>query len=188
MIHGDAQLWSEILEGKDQAWRTLIVRYASLVNTVVVRSGLSSQEAADVFQTVWAILYERRKSIKEPSRISAWLVTTAKRESIRAKVRRTPDADPESVKALEMEDSNALPDETLERVEQQSHLETALFAIDPRCRKLLERLFFAEEEVSYEQIGEQLGIAFNSLGPTRQRCLEKLKKVLMESGYLDVRK
>jgi DNA-directed RNA polymerase specialized sigma subunit len=76
----------------------------------------------------------------------------------------------------------------MEKVERQALLEVALRQLDDRCQSLLKALFFAPEELSYEQIAKSVGIAFNSLGPIRGRCLQRLRKLIEENAYLDVRK
>ncbi len=181
----DFELWQAVLEGDSRAWETLIRRYQALVYAVATRIGLSQVDAADCFQQTWLMLFNNRKKLADPSRLSAWLVTTAKREAIRLKFKLG--ADPGEVDDHDLVDQNPLPDEELIGLERQSQIETAIGQLDPRCRKLVEAFFFAEQECSYEQIAESLGIAPNSLGPIRRRCLERLKRILEECGYLEVR-
>ncbi len=181
----DLEIWKEILTGKSGAWEELVVRYQALVYAVASRAGLDMGDVQDCFQQVWYLLYKNRKKISDPSRISAWLVTTAKREAIRLRKRAsTIDVDIEEVKVAA---SDLLPDEMLEKLEEQFHLETGLKMLDERCRDLLYAMFFASENKSYDNIAKDLGIAINSIGPIRRRCLERLKKILEESGYLNVR-
>ncbi len=185
MVTSDSELWQAVLEGNSRAWETLVRRYQALVYAVATRVGLSQVDAADCFQQTWLMLFNNRKKLTDPSRLSAWLVTTAKREAIRLKFKLG--ADPGEVDEYDLVDQNPLPDEELLGLERQSHIETAINQLDGRCRKLVEAFFFAEQEFSYEQIAESLGIAPNSLGPIRRRCLERLKRILEESGYLEVR-
>lgn len=186
MRKSDREIWADVLAGKAKAWTELVNRYQSLVYSVATRSGLSSAEAGDCFQHTWIALYQNRESLKDPNQLSSWLSTTARREAYRIKKRA---GTSESVaKAPEPIDSSELPDETLERLELQRQFEEALSEIDGRCRELLFALFFSPQEESYKEIADRLGIAMNSLGPTRQRCLEKLKKTLIQLGYLDVRR
>ncbi len=181
----DSELWQAVLEGDSQAWGTLVRRYQSLVYAVATRIGLSQVDAADCFQQTWLMLFNNRKKLADPSRLSAWLITTAKREAIRLKFKLG--ADPGEIDDHDLVDQSPLPDEELIGLERQSQIETAIDQLDPRCRKLVEAFFFAEQEYSYEQIAESLGIAPNSLGPIRRRCLERLKRILEECGYLEVR-
>lgn len=177
----DTELWQEILGNKPGAWRQLVERYQSLVYAVCLRSGLSMADVADCFQQTWVLLYKSRKKIKDPSRLSAWLVTTAKREVFRVRRMRDKSLNLDSSAQLIM--PPILPDEELEQLEQQARIELAMLQLDSRCRKILEALFFAPESESYESIARSLEIAPNSLGPLRHRCLEKLKKILAENGF-----
>jgi len=181
----DIELWADVQSDVDGAWKILIERYQALVYAVVTRAGLSSADAADCFQQTWVLLYQNRKKVKDPSRLSAWLVTTAKREALRTirKGRRMTSDEPSPDTA----GADPLPDEVLERLELQSELEQALKKIDNRCRALLQAVFFAPESRSYAEIAADLGLAANSLGPIRQRCLKRLRQLLEENGYLPVR-
>jgi len=181
----DLEIWKEVLAGKSGAWKELVVRYQALVYAVASRAGLTMGDVEDCFQQVWYLLYKNRKKISDPSRISAWLVTTSKREAIRLSKRASSiDTDIEEIKVAA---SDPLPDEILEKIEEQVHLETGLKMLDDRCRDLLYAMFFAPENKSYDEIAKDAGIAVNSIGPIRRRCLERLKKILEENGYLDVR-
>ena len=180
----DLEIWNEVLGGDPGAWKELVVRYQALVYAVASRAGLDTGDVQDCFQQVWYLLYKNRKKISDPSRISAWLVTTAKREAIRLSKRASKgDIDIEEVSVA---DSNPLPDELIEKIEEQFHLETALKMLDERCRDMLFAMFFASGNKSYDDIAKDLGIAINSIGPIRRRCLERLKKILEEKGFLDV--
>jgi RNA polymerase sigma factor (sigma-70 family) len=183
--HTDSEIWKEILSGDPSAWKELIIRYEALVYAVATRAGLDISDVEDCFQQVWYLLYKNRKKIIDPSRISAWLVTTAKRESIRLS-KRSNAADTD-IEDLNLSDRSKLADEELEVVERQAHLEIALNMLEERCRKMLYAMFFAPENKSYDDIAKDIGIASNSIGPIRRRCLERLRGILEENGYLDVR-
>lgn len=143
-------------------------------------------DISDCFQQTWVSLYNHRKNLKNPSRLSAWLVTTAKREAIRLKkiAARTTDGDFDS----KVSDNQLLPDEELELLEHQAHLEIAIDQLDKRCQNLVELFFFAHEDLSYQEISTTLGIPMNSLGPIRRRCLERLRKILSKNGFEGIRK
>jgi RNA polymerase sigma factor (sigma-70 family) len=185
MKRSDSDIWEGILSGDAGAWRELVRKYQALVNTVALRAGLSMADAADCFQQTWVSLYEHRHRLQDPDRLSAWLVTTARREAIRLSQRSRRDVAAEA--AGELADEGPLADEQMVQLERQAHLEAAVAQLDDRCARLVELLFFAPEDWSYERIAEKLDISFNSLGPIRQRCLNRLKKILVESGYPDVR-
>lgn len=185
MAMTDSELWAEILRGNHAAWGDLVERYKSLVYGVTSYVGLAIADSADCFQQTWVLLYQHRNQINDPAKLTSWLVTTAKREAIRLKRRSaTRASDPDTG---EEPDHNPLPDEELELLETQAQLEAALRDIDLPCRQLLELFFFADEEFSYEQIAHRMGLAPNTLGAKRRRCLEKLKRILVDQGYFHER-
>lgn len=182
----DSELWVEIKAGNPQAWTILVNRYKSLVYSVCTYMGLSQVDAADCFQQTWSQLYQYRNRLEDPSRVSSWLVTTARREAMALQRlgRRFVDSEP----TTEVDDSQPKPDEVLEELECQAQLEEALRQIDQPCQKLLHLFFFADEELSYERIAADMGLAANTLGAKRRRCLEKLRQILFELGYSHERK
>lgn len=181
----DREIWAEVLAGSSPAWTALVRRYEKLVYTVASRAGLSYADVGDCFQTTWLQLYQARKRIQEPDRLSAWLVTTAKREAL--KLRRKAQRFSPIEDSPDPIDSGELPDEELERVQLQHELETGLGQLDKRCNQLLQALFFAPEKRTYEEIAKSLGVSSNTLGPARKRCLERLKKILEQAGFAAAR-
>lgn len=177
----DRELWEAVCRDETRAWDVLVRRYESLVYTIATRAGLSQTEAADCFQQTWVQLYTHRRKISSPERISAWLSTTAKRESLRMRRRAARHVELDETEPLV--DPAPLPDEELWALERRARLESALERMDARCRELLTALFLAPEEKSYDQIAVLLGIPKNSLGPSRSRCLEKLSKLVGAEGW-----
>lgn len=175
-------------KGDEAAWNALIMRYERLVYTIARRAGLDEDASSEVFQTVFATLVEKLDRIEQPDRISAWLVTTAKRATFRLifsrKALRSSSADEKSHQ-LEMDqlaDESPLPDEAIERLETQHQVRMAVAALDKRCRDLLTLLFYRAEPPPYSEVAEVLGMTHGSIGPTRARCLRKLLAVLEKAG------
>lgn len=185
MKRADRDIWADVISGKTTAWNELIDKYQPLVYTVSSRAGLSMADAADCFQQTFVQLFQHRQKITDPSRLSAWLVTTAKRESIR--LSRQTRGVRDATESPEEIDSAPLADEVLEKLESQARLEIGLKQLDSRCHLLLKALFFAPDELSYEQVAKSVGISFNSLGPIRGRCLQRLRKILESQELCDVR-
>ncbi|HMS43594.1 MAG TPA: sigma-70 family RNA polymerase sigma factor, partial [Pyrinomonadaceae bacterium] len=121
--------------------------------------------------------------IKQPSQIQAWLVTTAKRETLqmirrgKREVFMTADDSDDAV-FPEISDEAALPDEVLLQLETQNRVRVALSSLDERCQNLLKMLFYEDKPPSYTEIATLLGISEGSIGPTRARCLQKLLSFL----------
>ncbi len=163
----------------------MIRRYEALVYSVITRVGLSYHEAADCFQQTWVLLHSHRTKIKDSSRLPGWLATTARREAIKVLRRDRRHTDIEEAHSIESADP--LPDQELEQLQLQSTMQNALARIDTRCAKLLQAMFFADEDTSYDDLAVQFGISSNALGPARRRCLDRLKKALEQSGFEDAR-
>jgi RNA polymerase sigma factor (sigma-70 family) len=182
----DARLVDRCRRGEAAAWVKLIERYRRLVFTVPRRAGLGDDLAADVFQTVFAALHRHLDRIDDPSRLQAWLVTTAKRESLRqlrAQRNLVSLADDDETDILEtLADEGPLPDEVLAELQENQQLRMAFDRLDERCRRLLAELYLAEEPASYARIAGWLGCPEGSIGPTRARCLDKLRRLLTTGG------
>jgi RNA polymerase sigma factor (sigma-70 family) len=185
----DEQLLLACRRGEESAWEELVGRYQRLIYAIPRRAGLDEDAAAEVFQEVFATLLEGADSIEQPSRLHAWLVTTAKRKTWRM-VSRARSSRPfeESEEQGEGEmyrlaDEGLLPDAALEQLEQQHLVRAALGDLEERCRKLLQLLFYSPEPPPYSEIAAALGTSEGSIGPTRARCLKKLLDVLRKKGY-----
>ncbi len=187
--HTDEQLLAACKRGDEGAWEALVLRYQRLIYAIPRRAGLDEDAAAEVFQDVFTALLESIESIEQPSRLQAWLVTTAKRKTWRtvgrAKALR-PFASEEGEGEDEMydlADENLLPDEALTRLEEQHLVRAALGELGDRCRTLLQMLFYAAETPPYSEIAAALGTSEGSIGPTRARCLKKLLDALKKKGF-----
>lgn len=179
----DEALIAACREGSEAAWRVLVGRYERLVYTVPLRYGFGRSESDDVFQVVWMTLLKHLDNLEQPDRLSAWLVTTAKRECWQrrrgASYNRSITMAPETIPEEDWEYENAV-EETLSRFERRLELDQLLQQIDERCRLLLYYLYFDAGSPSYEEIGRILDMPVGAIGPTRARCLDKLRD-LMES-------
>jgi RNA polymerase sigma factor (sigma-70 family) len=185
----DHDLVQRCRAGEQAAWSTLVRRYQRLVYTVPRRAGLSDEQAADVFQTSFARLFEHIDRLDDGSRVRAWLVTTAKRESLRLLDERrrivdlvapagdADDAADEDPMAR-LPDPAPLPETLLGELQEHERVRQALDRLEPRHRQLLEMLFLQDEPPPYSEIAARLGIAEGSIGPTRARALEKLRQLL----------
>lgn len=186
----DSELIAQCRAGRQAAWSTLVRRFQRLVYTVPRRAGLSDAQAADVFQFSFARLFEHLDRIDDASRVRAWLVTTAKRETLRLidESRRivdlapAADAEGEAEDPLErIPDPSPLPEAMLAELQEHDRVRRALERLEPRHRQLLELLFLQEETPPYAEIAARLGIAEGSIGPTRARALEKLRTLLQSA-------
>jgi RNA polymerase sigma factor (sigma-70 family) len=182
----DVALVASCLRGEAKSWEVLVRRYQRLVFTVVRRTGMDEHMAADVFQTVFSRLITHLPRIAEPARLQAWIVTTAKREALlqRRRGERTvsmTDEDDVGGEAREWDvaDSAPLAEEALDEMQQMERVRRALERLDARCQSLMGMLFNDEDTpVGYGEMADKLNMAVGSIGPTRARCLDKLRQFL----------
>jgi RNA polymerase sigma factor (sigma-70 family) len=161
-------------DGDQAAWVAIVDRFSGLVWATARAHRLSRDDAVDVVQTTWLRLVEHLDAIREPERLGAWLGTTARRESlrvIRRGAREQPSDEPDLFETPH--------DETIDRFlldrERDGVLWRAFARLSERCQALL-RLLVADEEPSYEEVGAALGMPVGAIGPTRMRCLERLRR------------
>jgi RNA polymerase sigma factor (sigma-70 family) len=181
----DAELFVRCKRGEKKAWEQFVRRFQRLIYTVPRRAGLSDEQAADVFQIVFSRAFEHMDSINQPERIQAWLVTTAKRETLailrqsKRTVSIATDEDDEDGFS-EIADENPLPEELLEQLQLQRQLRAAVELLDPKSQEFVKLVFLQDEPLPYAEVAARLGISEGSIGPTRARCLEKLRAIIHE--------
>jgi RNA polymerase sigma factor (sigma-70 family) len=185
----DAALIARCREGDGTAWAALVRRYQRIVYAIVRRTGADEHAAADVFQTVFSRLLAHLPRLTQPERLQAWIVTTAKREALRTRhlgqrtvsMTRADDGDDAAGAALEdtLRDDAPLAEEALAQLQQLDLLRTGLERLDARCRELLTLLFRDDDErPAYDEVARRMGAPIGSIGPTRSRCLAKLRRLV----------
>jgi RNA polymerase sigma factor (sigma-70 family) len=167
--------------GDQNAWNQLVDEFASTVWAIARGHRLNSADAADVFQTTWLRLLEHLGRIEQPERVGAWIATTARRECLRllrTSRRQVPRDDfdfvPDPV-------TFAPPDRNLV-LEERRHLVSELVDQLPSRSRLLLRLLSADSPLSYKEISAALSMPIGSIGPSRQRALEQLRKMVLRAG------
>ncbi len=173
-----AQLVSAAAQGDQSAWNRLVDRYNALVWSVARSFRLTPVDASDVVQTTWLRLVENLDRLQEPERVGSWLATTARRESLRTlrlSARQTP------TETLPETPTDVPVDAGLLARERDQALWRAFGELNERCRGLL-RILVAEPPPSYEEISAALDMPIGSIGPTRQRCLERLRGLAEGAG------
>jgi RNA polymerase sigma factor (sigma-70 family) len=172
--------------GEQQAWRELVGRYAPLLVSVIRRFRLTPSETDDVAQTVWLRLVEHLDSLQEPQAIPRWIITIARRESIRylSSERRLRPNDPLDPEYQSVAADNGEPDEGLFRAERHEVLLAGLAELPRRQRELL-LLLIDDPQPSYAEISKCTGIPVGSIGPTRSRALERLRRSLPVRAYVE---
>ena len=163
-----------------EAWQKLLEKYERIVYSVPRRYGLSVDDAADVTQLTFTILVESMDKLPEDSRLGGWLTTVARRHTWRLLERnRRLGVD----KYGTLEDTIVSPADaagTVESWELAEWLDQGLSKLGGLCRSLLHALYLDPEQPSYAEVATRFNMAMGSVGPTRMRCLERLRRVMDE--------
>ncbi len=189
-LKNDRDLILACRRGEAESWEILVNRYQRLIFAIPLRIGLDEDRAGEVFQRTFAALLEHLDRIEQPERVRAWLVTTARRDALRMAAQCNAelsfsDTDQGGGETVYegVPGDDLLPDAELERLEEQHLIRAAIASLDERCRRLLTLLFYRPVPPPYGEIAAVLGIPEGSLGPTRARCLQKMRRRLEDSGF-----
>lgn len=175
----DAELISQCLAGHKEAWEILISRYERLIYHTAFRTGIDAQEVDEVFQNVCVIWVKELKQLRDGTRLGAWLVTTTRRECWSIWKRRKV-GEQELDEQLVFDES---PEKLAAQVEDANIIQAAFGQLGEPCHRLLKLLYFDPDPRSYAEIAQEIDIPINSIGPTRARCLEKLKAMLKRFNW-----
>lgn len=181
-----AALVSAAAEGDQSAWNEIVDRYTPLVVSVIYKHRLRPADAADVNQTLWLRLVEQIGRLREPEALPGWIMTTTRNECLRVLrvQQRTHLYDPLSESdVLESEQVDADVEADLLAVERRQALRDGFAELTDQCKRLLTKLM-TDPPPSYQVVSEELAMPVGSIGPTRIRCLEKLRKTPALSAFL----
>lgn len=170
--------------GERDAWSRLVEEFDGMLRAVARGHRLCDADAADVAQTAWMRLAENLDRLQNPSRVGAWLATTARRECLRAlrtSARELPDSEPPEPAGADVSPI----DRGLLEAERGRALWSAFRRLPARDQALL-RMLVAEPQPSYDEIAAALGMPIGSIGPTRGRALDRLRAELQRSRALDL--
>lgn len=174
-------LLEEAARGVEPAWREIVRRYSPLLVSVCHRQGVVGADAEDVGATVWMRLLTRLSTIREPEALPGWLATTTRRECVtllREKCREVPHQYDGRDEGVPGADVSVLAGERREAVR------GALTGLAPQDRRLLSMLF-SDPPTPYREISSTLGMPVGAIGPTRQRCLARVRRDRSVAALLD---
>ena len=170
-------LVARVCDGDQEAWNELIERYAPLVWSICLRYQLGRQDIDDVGQSVWLLLVEHVRELREPAALPGWLATTTRNECLRV-LRAARRLDVEGLPPEEQ----MPPDSVATMIEQEiieaelnAALRLAFSELPPGCHDLLSMLL-SDPPPGYAEVSAALGMPIGSIGPTRARCLERLRR------------
>jgi len=180
----DDELVRQCLAGEDLAWAALIDKYKRLVYSIPSKYQLPPEDAADVFQHVWADLYRDLGRIEKIEALRAWLITATARRCLLQKKRRQKMLQMSGVDP-NMADEKPDPAAVHAEAEREQKIRDAIQFLPPRCRQMVSMLFFEQPPRPYSEVAATLGLAEGSIGFIRGRCLKKLKALLQEMDIVD---
>jgi len=178
----DSELVRKCLSGEEAAWKSLVARYKNLIYSIPVRYGFAQEDATDIFQAVCLDLVCELSRLRDPQALGGWLIRVTHHKCFHHKKDRQryvtvhPNQPEPAVASEEM------PEGLLNQFEQDQHIRAAVRELNPRCRELVECLFFELPARPYQEVARQLGLATGSIGFIRRRCLNKLRDRLEELG------
>lgn len=176
-----ARLVRRAAGGDALAWEQLIDKFGRLIWSITRDFKLVESDAADVFQTTWMRLVEHIHRIEHPDRVGSWLAATARNECLRclASHKRVVLATEDLTLELPAEPGTEV-DEALLAGERAQIVREAITQLPRRWQRLME-LLMADPPASYAEISDELGLPVGSIGPTRGRCLARLRDLLEAS-------
>lgn len=167
-------------DGQPAGMSTLVEEVTPLLWAIARQQGLHHQAAEDVVQNTWLKLVEHAREITDPQSVLKWLITTTRRDSwtTSSRARREEPATYADVRDQEPDETSPSPETTV-LTDVDDRLVWQHFASLPeRCQSLLRVIAFAERP-DYAAVAEALGMPVGSIGPTRGRCLAKLRQALV---------
>lgn len=188
-LHSDnelTRLLQKCRDGDARAWDKLVESLSGIAYSCCRRAGLNVADAEDVFQATFIALYRNLDRVDEARALPKWIAMTCSREAVR--VKRIADHTVTLPENSSLEDVMVSDESSASEVAADASsadaVREAMRQLGGRCAQLLSRLF-CEEPQEYQQISAELGIPTGAIGPTRARCLEKLRKSLEEEGFFE---
>lgn len=171
----DRDLLAACRRGTADAWNVLVDRYERLVFAVARYEGLPRDDAADVTQQTFEALLDQLETIADGDRLRWWLMSVARRQSWRTRDRNRRETPVTS--GADRVDEPSVSDGADERAEVLA-LRQAMNQLGEPCRTLLQHLYFDPSEPTFAQVATRLGRSENGIGPSRSRCLARLRHIL----------
>jgi RNA polymerase sigma factor (sigma-70 family) len=180
----DTRLVKECLRGNEEAWSLLIDKYKALIYSIPVKYGLPPHEAADVFQATCVELLTRLPELREPRALPKWLMQVAHHECYRSKRQQQRMVSRDGDTDLPEPETPPIAESVMQQTQEEQMLREAMNALSPQCRRLVQLLFFETPARPYAQVAKELGLAVGSIGFTRQKCIDRLRRQLDALGFL----
>jgi RNA polymerase sigma factor (sigma-70 family) len=179
----DTRLVKECLAGNEGAWSALIDKYKALIYSIPIKYQMPPQEAADVFQAVCMELLSRLPDLREPKALPAWLIQVTHHQCFHWKRQQQRVVSSDSETGMLEPEIPPVAESLIQQTQEEQILRVAISDLAPQCQKLVAALFFEFPARPYAEIAAELGLAVGSIGFTRQKCIERLRKSLKKMGF-----
>jgi RNA polymerase sigma factor (sigma-70 family) len=177
------ELIERLIARDEQAWRHFVSEFGGIVYGVASGFGFSEAERDDLFQNACIAALRAIETLRDPSRLATWFYRIAHRlaiDDLRRRREVSLEDRPQGVPTERILQIEPTVIRELEQVEEIARLYDALSHLDPRCRRLLGALYLEEPQPSYREVSRREKIPIGSIGPTRARCLEKARKLILK--------
>jgi RNA polymerase sigma factor (sigma-70 family) len=180
----NTRIVAECLAGDERAWSALLDRYKNLIYSIPLRYGTPHQDAADIFQAVCLDLFNELPRLRDAEALQGWLIRVTTHKCYHWKRRQIhQESDLNGGDAGNLCDVQAIPPDVLAEIEREQVVREAIGQLPPRCREMIELLFFEHPPMPYSEVARRLKLATGSIGFIRGRCLKRLRKHLEEKGF-----
>lgn len=179
----DTRLVKECLAGNEEAWSLLIDKYKALIYSIPVKYRLPPDEATEVFQATCVELLRRLPDLRQPRALPKWLIQVAHHQCYRWKRQQLRMVSRDGEADVPDPETPAVAETLIRQTQEEQMLRDAVAALSPQCRRLVQLLFFESPPRPYNEVAVELGLAVGSIGFTRQKCMDRLKKRLDELGF-----
>ncbi len=183
------ELVERCLAGENAAWQEFLRRYARLIYSTILKANLSADDQDEAFQSTIVAVHGGLARLRDRGRLASWIIGITWRQAvnlIRRRARaprlgaRAGSSEPETPDPAATE---LLPPDTRLELERAQQAQEALTALPERCRRLLQYLFFEDPVPDYAEIARRENLPIGSLGPTRARCLQRMRRYFEERGW-----
>jgi RNA polymerase sigma factor (sigma-70 family) len=179
----DVRLVKACLAGREEAWSCLIEKYKALIYSIPIKYGLSKDDASDVFQATCLELLVRLPDLRKPRALPKWLMQVAHHESYRLKRSQQRMISRDAELGLPEPEIPAIAETLVQQTQEEQKLREAMMLLTPQCRRLVELLFLETPARPYAEVARELGLARGSIGFTREKCIERLRRQLSKRGF-----
>jgi len=180
----NTRLVAGCLSGDERAWHVLLDRYKNLIYSIPLRYGAPHQDAADIFQAVCLDLFNELPRLRDAEALQGWLIRVTTHKCYHWKRRQVSrESDMDDGKMETISSRAMIPPEVIVGLEREQMVRESISELPPRCREMIELLFFEHPPMPYNEVAKRLRLAKGSIGFIRGRCLKRMKKLLEEKGF-----